>query len=710
MLRLYTVFHLNLAYSSIEEEQRHEVIRRCYWPLLHLVRNKKLPFGIEASGHTLEIIKTIDSGWVDELQRLTAAGICEFVGSGFSQIIGPLVPADVNLANLRLGNQVYERLLGFTPKIALVNEQAYSAGLVPIYLESGYQAIVMEWNNPARCHPEWNQEWRFLPQLACGPEGATIPVIWGDAIAFQKFQRYVHGETALPEYVDYLQSHRGEGARAFPLYCNDIEIFDFRPGRYHTETALQAEEEWKRIDHLFEALVSDYSFPIIPPSKVLDLLEMPEAGNRLHLESPEQAIPVKKQGKYNVTRWAVTGRDDLGINTACWRIYQALKSRSPADNSDWRELCLLWGSDFRTHITEKRWRAYRDKLAAFEKRINTVPCPAIPDTPACCPSGSGGSPDPYPTVPVTSSCRPSGSGGSPDPYPTVPVTSSCCPSGSGGKPDMWPPDVSIEHNRDYLTISTKGLGIRLNCRRGLALDRLWTRDAPDQWLCGTLGHGYYDDINWGADYYTGHLVFEAPGQPKVTDLSAVDPEIMIDESSGRVLINATVPTPLGPIRKQVGIYRAQPRVDLRYQMDWPRVPAGSLRLGHITMNPQAFQEDTLFFRTHNGGKEAETSRLDRRTVAHGESVSYLVSAQGGLGLTEGMIELGDASHMMRVLIANHRAALIGMVTYQQIGSSYFFRLAFSGREMDETGGVADREETAADPPLVHEVSLRCTSP
>ncbi len=35
-LQLFALFHLNLAFSSIEEEQRAEVIARCYWPLLRL--------------------------------------------------------------------------------------------------------------------------------------------------------------------------------------------------------------------------------------------------------------------------------------------------------------------------------------------------------------------------------------------------------------------------------------------------------------------------------------------------------------------------------------------------------------------------------------------------------------------------------------------------------------------------------------------------
>ena len=103
-LRLYAVFHLNLAYSSIEEDQRPEVVRRCYWPLLRLAREFGLPLGIEATGYTLETIAAIDPSWVDELRRLTAEGPCEFIGSGYAQIIGPLVPAEVNAANLRLGN------------------------------------------------------------------------------------------------------------------------------------------------------------------------------------------------------------------------------------------------------------------------------------------------------------------------------------------------------------------------------------------------------------------------------------------------------------------------------------------------------------------------------------------------------------------------------------------------------------------------------
>ena len=62
------------------------------------------------------------------------------------------------------------------------------------YLDAGYRAIIMDWNNPARYHPEWDPEWRYVNQLACGPDGEMIPVTWNNTIDFQKFRYYSHGE------------------------------------------------------------------------------------------------------------------------------------------------------------------------------------------------------------------------------------------------------------------------------------------------------------------------------------------------------------------------------------------------------------------------------------------------------------------------------------------------------------------------------------
>ena len=92
----------------------------------------------------------------------------------------------------------------------------------------------------------------------------------------------------------------------------------------------------------------------------------------LQLESANCPVPVKKQRKYNLARWAVTGRDNTAVNAACERIYRGMLDSS---TPDWKELCYLWASDFRTHLTEKRW-------AAFSARLETAEATYAPPGPA----------------------------------------------------------------------------------------------------------------------------------------------------------------------------------------------------------------------------------------------------------------------------------------------------------------------------------------
>lgn len=639
-LQLFTVFHLNLAFSSIEEDERPDVIKKCYWPLLQLAAEYALPIGIEASGYTLETINTLDPGWIGELRQLVNEGQCEFIGSGYAQIIGPLVPAEVNRANQWLGLQVYENLLGLKPKLALVNEQAYSAGMVGHYVESGYDGIIMEWDNPYRCHPDWDPKWRYLPQLACGNHGEKIALIWNNAIAFQKFQRYAHAEIDLDEYKEYLYTHFSDAPRIFALYGNDVEIFNFRPERYHTEADIQG-NEWQRIGQLFESLLSDERFQIVRPSKALEMMEVPGAGNYLHLESAEQPIPVKKQGKYNSSRWAVTGRSDLEINTVCWRIFESLRADTGTDDHDWQELCYLWSSDFRTHITQKRWETYKGRLSAFEQKV------------------------------VSDKFR-----------PRLKVSEELADDSANSMPD----GVHIEKKSSYITIETKALSIRLNIRRGLAIDALWFKENCDNWLCGTMHHGYYDDINWGADYYTGHLVLESPGYRRITDLEPVESYAMTyEKDTESVKVRARISLECGILEKTLRIngHGDPPFVDIEYQIHWKEPMPGSLRLGYITLNPEVFSQPDLFFETHNGGYHPERFEM-AKPITHGEAVSFLVSARQVIGCTGSIIRLGDHKHHLDVIVDKTASALAGMVTYQKVGGSYIYRLAWSAQEMDDT--------------------------
>ena len=622
-LHLFALFHLNLAFSSIEESERTAVIQGCYWPLLTLAATHG-PVGIEASGYTLEEIEKRDPAWIARFGDLIAQGKAELIGSGYAQMIGPLVPGKLAAKNLAIGNAIYRRLLGVSPTLALVNEQAYAGGLVGHYLDAGYEALLMDWDNPAAQHPEWNAEARYLPQAALGADGRTIGLLWTNTVAFQKLQRYAHNDIGLVDYLGFVADKSGLASRALCIYASDGEIFDFRPGRYRTEERLSG-SEWVRLGAAFSALSFGDGMRLVNPSDAFRLTKNPDA-MPLRLETAACPVPVKKQRKYNLTRWAVTGRDDIGINAACQRIYAALL-REDAPDDDWKKLCHLWASDFRTHITQARWDSYCAELSAMEEKYQS------------CHARAGGH-----------------------------------PSASAGMKH----ENRIE--RRFIDIKTRCVSARLDRRRGLAIHRLaFNGDVP---VVGGLPHGHFDDIALQADWYTGNCVFEQPGEPKITDLEWA--ETQLSQDGDDVLVTGTIPTPLGPIQKTLRFHADAPRVDFDIAFHWAEWGKGSLRLGHVTLLPDAFDWEQLALTTHNGGLTADHFALHGTEVDHGAPVSFLVSASCGLGMTEGWAELSDGNRGVRVEIDRETAPLLGLLTHRAVGGSLFCQLALSMLELDDT--------------------------
>ena len=617
-LNLFTLFHLNLAFSSIEEEQHAQVVRDCYRPLLELVERHG-PIGIEATAYTLKAIAACDPGWLEELRALIAAGKAELIGSGYAQIIGPLVPAGMVAANLRLGNEAYRELLGVSPRVALVNEQAYSGGVVSHYIDAGYQALLADWDNVANFHPGWKTEFRYAPQAARGADGRTISLLWTNTVAFQKLQRLAHDDITLEDYLAFVAAQQGMSDRVFCLYASDAEIFGFRPGRYRTEEANQGGAEWVRIQEALAAAGTLRRTRMISPSAALDV-RAEHAGEILKLETAAYPVPVKKQRKYNLTRWAVSGRDDLGINAACQRIYAALTTSGGSDE-DWRELCRLWASDFRTHITEARWTRYCRDLAAMEARLGT------------------------------------------------------------GKDKPMPEAGGEEITGRYIDIATPCVRARLDRRRGLAIQS--AAFAPDFTpVIGGIAHGHFDDIALQADWYTGDCVFEAPGEAKIADLDWAQTR-MSRAADGSITVLGEIKTPLGTILKSMTFQAGAPRIDFAIEFQWENWGRGTLRLGHITLLPEAFDAASLFLATTNGGGPEHFS-LAGQTVEHGAPVSFLVSASCALGLTEGWAELGDKGHTIRIEIDRQEAPLIGLLIHRLAGDKLFCQMALSALELDDT--------------------------
>ena len=284
---------------------------------------------------------------------------CEFIGSGYSQIIAPSVPYEINNKNLVYGNEIYKKFLNYRPQIALINEQAFSNSLIRIY-KKFFKAIIIDHLN----HPYFesdNQE----PQILTDDCNNKIPVIWSNSISFQRFQRYIFGDIKIEDYLEYFNNYK---KNFFCIYSSDVEIFDFRPKGPKSERPL-FHGEWIKIRNLFEYLSHNKKVNFIFLKDILKQVNYNKVVNVTSISSP---TIVKKQKKYNINRWLIAGKNNLELNTLCFNAFNSIKNKK---NSKKKliKLCELWGSDFRTFSTPTKINYfYRNikKLINFKKIKN----------------------------------------------------------------------------------------------------------------------------------------------------------------------------------------------------------------------------------------------------------------------------------------------------------------------------------------------------
>ena len=646
MAQGYLIFHLNLAFSSIPAEARPDVIRKCYWPLLELAERTGIPVGIELTGWTLQQIASIDPSWVDRFSQMLARQQCELIGSGWSQIIGPLVPYDVNRWNQKLGLDAYRKILGVTPSLALVNEMAFSTGLVEVYAEAGYTGLIMDRDNVRLALDLNHAPISATPTHALGCGDTSLPVLWSDSILFQRLQRAVHGDIPISEYLAYVKQRTDRDGALLPIYCNDAEIFDYRPGRFTAESRLHSEGEWKRFGRICGTLEQEVALSWLSPSAALahQLTDTPI--NVRRLTSATHPIPVKKQAKYNINRWAVTGRDDLWLNTACHRIHQALAHNTEAAAGDWQQLCELWASDIRTHITTERWNEAVARMAQLSGRLDLT-------QPGC----------------------------------EVRDTSDTWQSLSEG---ALPEGVRIDQDEEGIqwTIKTSTVRLVLNTRRGLAITSLAFRSHDYEPVVCTLPQGYFSSIELGADFYSGGVLIEIPGERlRMTDLEWATP--IFQRQGHRLSISAVISLPQGSLRKTITLDTETEQLTLTYSFEKFERPMGIVRVGVLTLLPQSFLMP-LSLSCVNGGPAVETFQLED-DVHHGDAASTLVSSTAAFGATDGSIEIGDAKGRRLILTWNPAdCAAVPMLKHQRALDLHLTRISFSLCELDDTSHKGGR--------------------
>ncbi len=716
--RLFTVFHGNLDFSALPDRDLPLVISRCYWPLLVLAEEARLPLGIEMPARTLQRIADEDPHWLKAFRGLADRGLVEPVASGWAQVVGPLVPADVNRANLALGRRAYADLLGRVPGTWFVNEQTFSRGLAPLYAEAGAQALVMEWNNPASARPEL-RALRYRPARLRVPGGAPLPLLWNDCIFFQKLQRTAHGVCPEGELLDAVgRARESEGARLLCVYGGDLEIFDYRPGHPGPEGAASG-REMGRLAACLRSLAADPRHRFLLPGEALrDLPPGPE----VELASASQPIPCKKQPRYNPTRWAVSGRDGLGMNTQCFALRRELRAavalraqgRGRVALSEARDLVELWGSDYRTRATEERIRDFHARSGAAQARVRAALealAPALGEGADVVLRNTAGIP--WRGQPLEIELRLA-----PGRFERARVLAEPARALPAGASQL---EVSSRHRDGSVRCARlvleprldpgEELALRLSpareaaapapqsparlltgaveadflLHRGGALGRLRFPALGPAPLVGTLPHGSFDTIEYTPDFYTGHAVAVTEAAMKVSDLAQVASARVVDDGPVRTVVEFQTATPLGEWTKLYRLYRHHPRLDLVHVLRFHEARLQSLRLGTLTLLPDAFQADQLAYACVNGGREPEAFRLGPDAVlAQQAPVSPSVSATSCLGASEGWVALGDGRRGVAVIADRALAAAVPLLEHRRVDGRPFLRLHHTIAESDET--------------------------
>ena len=139
----------------------------------------------------------------------------------------------------------------------------------------------------------------------------------------------------------------------------------------------------------------------------------------------------------------------------CYRIYKCLTESNNNEPKYWIELCELWASDFRTHITEQRW-------IQAKKQINNI----------------------LSTLKIKESFF--NGDISNEVYDELDTVLGSHANGS----------ISLINDGIILQIKTKKLKIGFNLRRGLALHQLAFLSHEFQPCIGTLSHGFLNQSHW----------------------------------------------------------------------------------------------------------------------------------------------------------------------------------------------------------------------
>ena len=710
-LALYSIFHGNLNYSSIDKEMYEYIIDTCYWPLIDIAKDYKFKTGIEFPTNTIQIINEIDPLFIRELKKLVDKEKYEIICSSREQTIFPLIPEQVNLQNLTIGKTKTEEIFSKQIDTAFINEQLFSSGLISLYTKSGIKNIITVWEWASKIHSSKN-EIKFQPNTLSSQTGEQLDVIWSSYIAYQKFQRYINGDIEKNDYLQYILKQKNSSSDScFPFYSSDLEIFG-----YNNPVLRLAGDgnEIHRFRQILDELEKDSGIEFILPSDVLKKFPPKE---KILMDSAKYSILQKKQDKFSVSRWAVCGRDNSTRNSFCYQLYKKvnrlklLEGENNLDEQLTNELIDCWASDFRTHTTDAKNQEFSkitntlsSKLnEKIEYEINKKFAGIKSDLNIYNLNTSDWDKIPYE---IKLFFKPGSMKNNFELYSDEKLILSQLENKKFYKDGslrsctvVFEPFIKKNsimtinfvindqpQNNSVIpckNISTKNTELTLLTSRGGSINELIFPKIHDESLIGFLEHGTYDDTKLSPDFYSGHTVsFDRNGN-KITDL--IKTEIFTETGNFpiRKRLFSKLELPFGSLIKQFFVYENLPMIDLRYSFYFKDFRPASFRTAILTLNPTSFSKEKLHYSLHNGGT-LESYDFAGQLITQDESTDPRLSASGCQGTTNCLIDIGDNDKGITIFSDKSKWYSVPLLNYRELENNYFCRISNSMLELDDT--------------------------
>jgi hypothetical protein len=206
---------------------------------------------------------------------------------------------------------------------------------------------------------------------------------------------------------------------------------------------------------------------------------------------------------------------------------------------------------------------------------------------------------------------------------------------------------------------------------------------------GTIAHGFFDDITYTPDFYSGHCIYYASNGDKTTDLGPIK-NIYINNYTEYVMINASVDFGSIGLWKKYFIYKTENKIEIEYEFNLPKIRNNAFRVGIITINPSAFDLESLYYETVNGGYSPEKFHFNNNSFDHTQPVDMKISSNHCLGATESWITIGDKSKSIKITVPKEICYSVPMLKFEKFEDTFFLRVFHSISEFDETSHLALR--------------------